>query len=211
MIDDIALVETLPPNTVRRDGSLLLSAIGASLTDTDGSETLRISIGALPVGTRLTDGTHVFVATEGQTTADLTGWNLGLLTLDLPADVVGTLNLTVTATATEASNGDTASTTSALTIYVLPQTDDGQTAQAVYDAAGSACITLQVAASSETSGSEATTVDGDAIVIDWSGTLESLLTAMPVKTDEWVGELLCPPTSELSLAEQTGLVVRIGG
>lgn len=53
-------------------------------------------------------------------------------------------------------------------------------------------------------------MSGDAgITLNWSGTLSSLLTALPVRTDEWLSEALSPESSELSLAEQTGLIVRI--
>ena len=205
MIDDIALVETLPPNTVRRDGSLQLSAIGAALTDTDGSETLTISIGALPVGATITDGTNLFVVSEGMTTADISGWNLGNLILDLPADIVGTLALSVTATASEIVDGQvvsTASTSSTLTIHVLPQVDDPATADEVYAAAAAADsgVTLVVAGDGEA---------GSGITIDWSGTLASLFTGVAVRTDEWAEEALCPSTSEPNLAEQTGLVVQV--
>jgi hypothetical protein len=208
MIDDIVLSETLPANTVRRDGQLMLPAIGASLTDTDGSEKLSVTIGALPVGAILTDGTRTFVASAAQTTADVSGWDFGKLVLDLPPDVIGTLNLTVTATATEASNGDTVSTTSSLAIHVLPGFEDGQTAQAVYQAANSACITVHVAMAPAAPMPSVVT-DTASISIDWDGTLANVLTAVPVKTEEWIAEATGVGTSAPSLAELTGLVVRL--
>lgn len=93
-----------------------------------------------------------------------------------------------------ASNGDTASTTGTMTIHVVPQAS-------VISSASSASITI-------VSGSGGTANASSGIVIDWGGTLLSLLTGTPVRSDEWVSGLF-PPLPQLSLAEQTGLVVRI--
>ncbi len=91
MIDDIALTETLPANTGVKDSAIRLSSITAGLVDTDGSETLAVSIEALPVGSVLSDGTRSFTATEGSTTATLTGWNLALLSIKPPTGYTGSL------------------------------------------------------------------------------------------------------------------------
>jgi len=64
MVDNIALSETLPANTGFEDASIPLSVIGAALQDTDGSETLNLSIGAIPVGATLTDGSNRFTADQ---------------------------------------------------------------------------------------------------------------------------------------------------
>ncbi|MBK6594261.1 MAG: tandem-95 repeat protein [Burkholderiales bacterium] len=119
MIDDIALTETLPTNTGREDGTVPLSALGVALTDMDDSEILTLSIAALPVGATLRDGTHSFTASEGATTADVTGWILGNLVLTPPKDFNGSLSLQVIATATEQANGDVAITLADLNVTVL--------------------------------------------------------------------------------------------
>jgi hypothetical protein len=50
MIDDIVLSERLANNTGLEDTSIKLSAISARLKDDDGSETLALTIEAIPVG-----------------------------------------------------------------------------------------------------------------------------------------------------------------
>ncbi|OCW56502.1 tandem-95 repeat protein [Hoeflea olei] len=98
------------------DTAVAQPAVRATLVDIDGSETLSVSISAVPVGATLGDGTHSFTATLGVTEVDVTGWNLATLTLTPPANYHGTFDLTVTATATEGVGGDTA--TSTLTVPV---------------------------------------------------------------------------------------------
>jgi len=123
MIDDIVLTERLANNTGLEDTSIKLSAISARLKDDDGSETLALTIEAIPVGATLSDGTRSFTATTANRTANITTWNLSNLSLTPPKDVNGTINLQVKATATERSNGSTASTTETLSVKVLPVND----------------------------------------------------------------------------------------
>lgn len=123
MIDDIVLTERLANNTGLEDTAIKLSAITARLKDTDGSETLAVTIEAVPVGATLTDGINRFTATSSNRTATITTWNLNTLSLTPPTDFNGTFNLQVKATATERSNGSTASTTETLTVKVLPVND----------------------------------------------------------------------------------------
>jgi Ca2+-binding RTX toxin-like protein len=90
----------------------LTSLIHASLTDTDGSESLGITISGVPSGAAFTTGTHNNDGTWSFTESQLD--NLYLL----PADnYTGTLNLTVTAIATE-SDGSTASVSDSFNIVV---------------------------------------------------------------------------------------------
>jgi Ca2+-binding RTX toxin-like protein len=96
-----------------------LPTIAAALTDTDGSESLSLSLHGLPVGAVLTDGTHTLTSTSTTAEADITGWNLSTLTMTPPASYSGDATLTVTATSTEAANGSTASTTANVTLHVL--------------------------------------------------------------------------------------------
>jgi hypothetical protein len=123
MIDDIVLTERLANNTGLEDTSIKLSAISARLKDDDGSETLTLSIEAIPVGATLSDGTRSFTATSTNRTVNITTWNLSSLSLTPPKDFNGTINLEVKATATERSNGSTASTTETLSVKVLPVND----------------------------------------------------------------------------------------
>ncbi|MFK3798211.1 retention module-containing protein [Pseudomonas sp. NPDC088444] len=103
VINNISVTEQL--NTGLEDKGILLSTIKAATTDTDGSETLTLSLKGLPVGSTLTDGTHTFTATAGQTSTDITQWDLSKLTFTAPSNVSGTVSLTVTATA---QDGDAA-------------------------------------------------------------------------------------------------------
>ncbi len=97
-----------------------LTSISAALTDTDGSETLSITISDIPEGCTISDGTNTFTATSGSTTVDVTNWDLDSLTYTA-SDVSssGSINeLTVTATATEGANGDTASASETITVTI---------------------------------------------------------------------------------------------
>ena len=123
MIDDITLTERLANNTGLEDTTIKLSAITARLKDEDGSETLTLSIEAIPVGATLTDGINRFTATTTNRSINVSSWSLSSLSLTPPKDFNGTINLQVTATATEHSNGSTASTTETLSVKVLPVND----------------------------------------------------------------------------------------
>ena len=88
--------------------------ISAALADTDGAETLSVTISGVPAGASLSAGTDtgggVWVIDGG----DLAG---GELTLTPPQDFSGNFNLSVEATATEVG-GETATTSSTLGVSV---------------------------------------------------------------------------------------------
>lgn len=112
--DDPSL--TVGDSTGSEDGAIALN-IGAGLTDTDGSETLTISIAGLPAGAVLidADGTPV-------DPTDIPADKLSGLQVVPPANFSGTLALTVTATSEE--NGAQAIQTAALTVDVAGVVDD---------------------------------------------------------------------------------------
>ncbi|CAN7210670.1 Ig-like domain-containing protein [Pseudomonas sp. LjRoot71] len=110
-------------NEGNEDSSIPLSKITAGLVDTDGSETLVINISGLPEGATLSDGIHTFTASAGNTIAPVSGWTLNNLSLTPPQNFNGTINLSVTATATEQANGNQASTTQNLVVTVYPVND----------------------------------------------------------------------------------------
>lgn len=88
-----------------------------NLVDTDGSESLAVTIAGLPSGAAFSAGADLGGGTWSFTKAQLSGLLL------LPADgYAGTMNLTVTATATEGSNGSTASTSQAIAVTVTETT-----------------------------------------------------------------------------------------
>ncbi|PPR24268.1 MAG: hypothetical protein CFH40_00909, partial [Alphaproteobacteria bacterium MarineAlpha10_Bin3] len=87
--------------------------ITAALTDTDGSETLSVTVGGIPVGAVLSAGT---LNPDGSVT--LTPGELAGLTIMLPEDSSADFTLIVTATSTEGDGGDSATTTALLPVTV---------------------------------------------------------------------------------------------
>jgi Mg-chelatase subunit ChlD len=73
----------------------------------------------------LTDGTpgHTFTAGANNSQVSVDGWDLSKLTITPATDYNGQINLSVTSTATESSNGAQASTTQSLTVNVAPVND----------------------------------------------------------------------------------------
>nr|WP_206759217.1 immunoglobulin-like domain-containing protein [Pseudomonas fluorescens] len=102
------------------NGSVKLSKVTTALTDTDGSETLSVKIGGIPAGSVLTDASgHTFTAGKTTGEVNVTGWDLGTLTIKPPTYYSGQFNLTVTSTSTE-SIGGSATTTAQLPVTVHP-------------------------------------------------------------------------------------------
>jgi hypothetical protein len=90
----------------------------ATLADTDGSETLAVTISGLPLGASLSAGVP-----NADGTWTLTQGQLAGLTLSTPANFNGDFTLRVEASATEGSNGDTATTLIELPVHVAPVND----------------------------------------------------------------------------------------
>ncbi|WLH57587.1 retention module-containing protein [Pseudomonas sp. FP2294] len=110
------------------NGTVKLTKVTTGLTDTDGSETLSVKIGSIPVGAVLSDGAgHTFTATNGQTEVNVTGWDLNNLSLKPLPYTSGQYNLTVTSTSTE-SLGGSATTVANVPVKVYPATYSGSTA-----------------------------------------------------------------------------------
>ena len=99
-------------------GSALPFKVTAALADTDGSETLGLSVPGIPVGSVLTDGTNRFTATAGNTSTAITTWNLNSLSIQPLATATTAFTLNIVATATETTNGATASTTTPFVVNV---------------------------------------------------------------------------------------------
>jgi VCBS repeat-containing protein len=167
MIDNIALTETLQANTGFEDASIPLSAIGAALRDTDGSETLNLSIEAIPVGAMLTDGANRFTASQDNTTADVTGWNLGKLAIMPPKDFNGQFDLKVVATTTEQANQAKATVEASLQVTVLPVNDAPLANSAGYTLTEGGSIDFAELISD---------VDGDVLTLNFSNPKQGTLT-----------------------------------
>lgn len=98
-------------NTGGSEGSPISLPITAALVDTDGSEALSISITGVPAGATLSAGTPLGGGAYSLTPAQLVG-----LTITVPDN--GAFTLGVAATATEASNSDTATTSGSVSVTV---------------------------------------------------------------------------------------------
>jgi hypothetical protein len=100
------------------NSQIKLSSVSASFPDSDGSENHSIVISGVPKGAVLSAGDAVSDATGGK--IDVTGWDLSKLTVTPAKDFVGSFDLTVSAIATEKSNGNTASSTAVIHVTVDP-------------------------------------------------------------------------------------------
>ncbi len=121
LVNDVADAPLLSvPSTVNvaEDSASGAFSIASSLNDTDGSESLTLRIGNIPVGARLSDGGNYFVASSGNTTATVTGWDLNNLMITPPTDSDVDFTLIVTATATESANGHQTITSDSITVEV---------------------------------------------------------------------------------------------
>ncbi|WP_153301682.1 tandem-95 repeat protein, partial [Endozoicomonas arenosclerae] len=106
--------------SVNEDTSIALN-LAADLTDTDGSETLNVLIEDIPAGAEITDGSEIVTSTGGP--INVSSWNLANLSVTPTEHHETDFSITVTATATEQSGGDTASTTREILIDIQPQND----------------------------------------------------------------------------------------
>ncbi|MCW8916322.1 MAG: hypothetical protein OQK24_10790, partial [Magnetovibrio sp.] len=109
-LDNIEMEQTAPAETETTTTYDL--DITSSLVDTDGSETLSITVGGIPDGASLTAGTD-----NGDGTWTLSANDLDGLQVEVTGDVSADFDLSVTATATEA-NGDTSSVNQTVTVDV---------------------------------------------------------------------------------------------
>ncbi|WP_281868409.1 immunoglobulin-like domain-containing protein, partial [Pseudomonas sp. BR1R-5] len=97
-----------------------LVSISTALTDTDGSESLSVKLSGIPAGSVVADNAgHTF--TVGTNAVDVTGWNLGTLTIKPPAYYSGQFDVKVTSTSTESVGGSTATSEGSIKVTVYPQ------------------------------------------------------------------------------------------
>ncbi|SED69163.1 beta strand repeat-containing protein [Pseudomonas anguilliseptica] len=99
-------------------GAPIALSLAAQLADKDGSETLGLVLSGLPAGARLSAGTD-----NGNGSWTLTASDLNNLHLLPPAGYTGTLNLTLTGTATETANNHTTSSSQSFSITVSETTN----------------------------------------------------------------------------------------
>ncbi|WP_162138100.1 beta strand repeat-containing protein [Pararhodospirillum photometricum] len=116
-VADQVAVDASAPASVAEDAPIALT-ITTATPDTDGSETISLTISGLPTGATLSAGTLNPDGSYTLTPAQLTG-----LTLTPPTDFSGTISLTVVSTTTEAENGDFTTATDTLNVTVTPVAD----------------------------------------------------------------------------------------
>ena len=105
----------------RNEDTSIPLAISSSLSDSDGSETLSLTLSGVPSGSTLTDGTNT-VSADGFD-IDISSWRLNSLSMLPPTDSNTDFTLTVTATATESGNSDQASVSKTLRVNLVAVDD----------------------------------------------------------------------------------------
>ncbi|MGI9276176.1 MAG: VCBS domain-containing protein, partial [Endozoicomonas sp.] len=99
--------------------------ITSSLSDSDGSESLTLTLSGIPSGSTITDGNNS-IHSDGSD-LDISSWQLSTLQLVPPANSTTGFTLTVTASTTESGNSDSASVSRTLAVNLTPA-DDAPTA-----------------------------------------------------------------------------------
>ncbi|CAH1519954.1 hypothetical protein THZG08_10230 [Vibrio owensii] len=117
-VDGVQFYETYEVNEGLQDTAIPISEIRASLTDTDGSESLAVTLKGLPIGAVLSDGANSITVATVNEALDVTEWALDSLTVTPPAGSHDDFTIAVTATSTESSNGDTEDSHATINVVV---------------------------------------------------------------------------------------------
>ena len=104
------------------DTFINLGRLSVVRPDSDGSETFTLSASGIAVGATLRDGSNSFTATAGNTSVDISGWNLTTLQYRGAANFSGSNSLTFNTRSTE-PNGSTAATSLSVNIVITPVND----------------------------------------------------------------------------------------
>lgn len=114
----------LPLDATLEDNDTIALNLTSCLHDEDGSESLDVMISGIPVGATISDGSgNSFTATAGNTSIDVTAWTIENIVVTPVQHDDADITLTITATSTEAGNGDTASKVSNVTFVVKAVAD----------------------------------------------------------------------------------------
>jgi|GEM_PF-467141 len=128
--------------------------IAASLVDSDGSESLGVTIAGVPDGATFAVGTD-----NGDGSWTFETGDLGELTMTVPPSAAQTFDLSVTATSTEASNGSTADTAVSVTVEADVLASDPTLDVSAATGNEDAAIDLDISAAlTDTDGSETLSV-----------------------------------------------------
>nr|WP_134646577.1 tandem-95 repeat protein [Vibrio diabolicus] len=117
-VNGVAFYETYQLNEGLQDTAIALSEIKASLNDTDGSESLKVTLTGLPVGAILSDGNSSIAVATIDEELDVTSWALNALTVTPPAGSHDDFTINLKATSTERANGDSAESNLAINVVV---------------------------------------------------------------------------------------------
>ncbi|MGU3793883.1 tandem-95 repeat protein [Vibrio diabolicus] len=117
-VNGVAFYETYQLNEGLQDTAIPLSEIKASLNDTDGSESLKVTLTGLPVGAILSDGNSSIAVATIDEELDVTSWALNALTVTPPAGSHDDFTINLKATSTERANGDSAESNLAINVVV---------------------------------------------------------------------------------------------
>ncbi|MBO0210479.1 tandem-95 repeat protein [Vibrio sp. Vb0877] len=135
-VNGVAFYETYQLNEGLQDTAIPLSEIKASLNDTDGSESLKVTLTGLPVGAILSDGNSSITVATIDEELDVTSWALDALTVTPPAGSHDDFTINLTATSTESSNGDSAESNLAINVVVhenLPTETESDLGETIED------------------------------------------------------------------------------
>src|SRR5205085_1623506 len=102
------------------EGSAIALNLGAGVNGLagDANSLASLVVSSIPLGATLSDGTHSFTATAGNTSVDVHGWNLAGLAITPTSDANFTLS--IAATTRDAEGNLSATTTATETITVNP-------------------------------------------------------------------------------------------
>ncbi|MCR9445031.1 tandem-95 repeat protein, partial [Vibrio alginolyticus] len=135
-VNGVAFYETYQLNEGLQDTAIPLSEIKASLNDTDGSESLKVTLTGLPVGAILSDGNSSITVATIDEELDVTSWALDALTVTPPAGSHDDFTINLTATSTESSNGDSAESNLVINVVVhenLPTETESDLGETIED------------------------------------------------------------------------------
>jgi hypothetical protein len=123
-LSGLGVAVTAAPPAVAWSAASVKGTEGASISLGTLSETLNgevaqsLVISGIPVGATLTDGSNRFTASAGATSVDVSGWNLGGLSVTPAED--GSFSLTATATASTPAGAPGGSATASESVTVGP-------------------------------------------------------------------------------------------
>ncbi|MEX2327065.1 MAG: cadherin repeat domain-containing protein, partial [Pseudomonadales bacterium] len=110
--------------TTNEDEESTALGINTALVDTDGSETLTVTVTGLPTGASIQDGTFSINSTSAGQVHDITGWNYPAITTTPRPNNNATYVLTVNSLATEANDGaDTANISDTIEVDIISIND----------------------------------------------------------------------------------------